>query len=130
MFVQGFRHGDAAPLPDGKALFHAVFGPHIDRIEPEYHFWHVTAPDGGEADIYTDSESCNDMMLNHFSSGDVLNLLAEFAQRANAVIMPAGGPILLTSPSQREHLPSDLLDALPVILVASGNDIDDAIRSA
>ena len=46
MFVQRF-HDDAPPMDP--ALFHAVFGPYIDRAEPECHFFHLRAPDGGEA---------------------------------------------------------------------------------
>jgi hypothetical protein len=123
VFVQGFHQGNAAPLPS--PAFHAVFGPHIDRTEPEHRYWHVTATDGSEADIYAraDGESFDGLILNHFNNGDVLDLLAEFARRTNAVIMPVGCPTLVTTPEQREHLPDDLLDAFPAIVIETGHDI-------
>ena len=130
MFVQGFHHGDVAPLRGGTAAFHAVFGPHIDRAEPEQHFWHVTTPDGGRAGIYADNESFDSIMLTHFSFGEVMDLLAEFAKRTNAVIMPVGCPTLLVSSDQREHLPQDLLDAQPAVVIVNGHDIAEAIRTA
>jgi hypothetical protein len=54
MFVQRF-HADEA-LPMNPALFSRVFGPYIDRVEPAHHFFHLRAPDGGEADIYAGME--------------------------------------------------------------------------
>jgi hypothetical protein len=130
VFVQGFQHGDAAPLPDGAAAFRAVFGPHVDRTEPQHHFVHLTTPDGGEASIYVDLESCDHLMLNHFSDGDVMDLLAEFARRTGAVIMPVGCPVLITAPDQLAHLPADLLDELPVAVITTGHDITEALRTA
>ncbi|SDW41553.1 hypothetical protein SAMN05421504_101520 [Amycolatopsis xylanica] len=128
VFVQGFHHGTAALLPS--AAFHAVFGPRIDRTEPARNYWHVVAADSSESDIYArvDGESFDGLMLSRFTDGDVLDLVAEFARRANAVIMPVGGPILLITPGQHRHLPADLLDAGDVITVANGHDIAAAIR--
>jgi len=48
MFAQGFDAGDAAPMP---SLAFDMFRPHVDRTQPEHHFWHPRTPDGGEADI-------------------------------------------------------------------------------
>lgn len=52
-FVQSFRHGDAVPMPS--AIFHAVFGQHIQHAEPEHHVWHIQTPDNSNADIYATS---------------------------------------------------------------------------
>jgi hypothetical protein len=131
VFVQGFRHGAAAALPT--AAFHAVFRPHIDRIKPEHGYHHVTAPDHGQAHIYAqvNGEYFTGFMVNHFSEGDVLDLLADFAHRAHAVILPVGCPTLLVSPDQREHLPAELLgNDSRITIVTTGHDIRTAIRSA
>jgi hypothetical protein len=130
VFVQRFAHGDTTPMPS--VVFHAVFGPHIDRTEPERQFWHVQAPDGGEADIYADveGESCGSLMINHFSNGDVLDLLVEFARQADAVIMPVGCPVLLTAPAQHGHLPDELLSSCATAVITNGHDINMAIASA
>jgi hypothetical protein len=50
MFVQRFSNGDAAPM--AAEVFWAVFGPHVERPEPELDFWRARVADGGEADIY------------------------------------------------------------------------------
>lgn len=54
MFVQRFEQGDAAPMP-GDA-FRAVFAPRADRREPQHGYWHISADDGGTADIYATEE--------------------------------------------------------------------------
>jgi hypothetical protein len=69
-------------------------------------------------------------MLNHFTNGDVLDMLAEYAKRADAVIMPVGCPVLLAAPGQREHLPEGLLDACGSIVIANGRDITAATSTA
>jgi hypothetical protein len=124
MFVQGFDGGDAAPIPSSAF---DVFRPHIDRAEAEHDFWHVRAPDGGEADIYGDvtSGTFGGFMISHFSPGDVLDLLAEFTIRAGAVILPQDGPAMMTAETQRQHLPDGFGD--DAIVVRSGEDIQHVI---
>lgn len=128
VFVQGFRQAEAMPLPS--AHFHAVFGPYVDRTVPEQEFWHVTTPDGGEADIYVDVDGaiCSSLLINHYSRGQVLDLIAEFAVRANAVIMPTGCPVLLPVPNMLDELPLELLDPPPVV-ISVGADIEAALRT-
>lgn len=69
-------------------------------------------------------------MLTRVVEGEVLDLLVEFVQRADAVIMPVGCPVLLAAPGQREHLPEGLLDACGSLVIATGRDITAAIASA
>jgi hypothetical protein len=128
VFVQGFRQADATPLPS--APFHAVFGPYVDRTVPEQEFWHITTPDGGDADIYVDAggETFTSLLINHFTAGQVLDLLARFAERANAVIMPVGGPILVPAPGLLDELPAELLEPAPLV-VETGEDIEAAFRT-
>ncbi len=126
VFVQGFRQGDATPLPS--APFHAVFGPYVDRTVPEQEFWHITTPDGGDADIYVDpsGETFNGLLINHFTAGQVLDLLVRFAERANAVIMPVGCPLLVPVPELLEQLPAELLEPAPLV-VENGEDLEAVI---
>lgn len=128
MFVQRFEHGDVAPVPT--SVFEAVFRSYVDKSEPEFDFLHIRVPDGGEADIYARlvESTFDGLMINNFSPGTVLDLLAEFARRAGAVILPPGCPVLVTDPDQCPHLPG-YLPPDPVV-IATGADIEAALRSA
>jgi hypothetical protein len=126
MFVQDFDAGDAAPMPSSAF---DVFRPHVDRIKPEHHFWHVRTPDGGEADIYADVTpgTFDSLMISRFSDGAPLDLLAEFTIRASAVILAPGGPAMLTAEAQRQHLPDDF--QRDAIVVRNGDDIRQAFTA-
>jgi hypothetical protein len=126
MFVQGFQAGHAAPLPSSAF---DVFKPHIDRTQPEHHFWHVRTPDGGEADIYADVTPgiFDSLMISHFSGGSPLDLLAEFTTHARGVILAPGGPAMLTSEIQRQHLPGDFQH--DAIVLRNGDDIRQALTT-
>jgi hypothetical protein len=126
MFVQGFNGGDAAPMPSSAF---DVFRPHVDRTQPEHHFWHLRTPDDGQADIYANvtSGTFKSLMISRFSDGDPLDLLAEFTIRAAAVILAPGGPAMLIAETQRQHLPEELQhDAM---VVRNGDDIRQALRT-
>ncbi|UAK31334.1 hypothetical protein K8O92_26540 [Nocardia asteroides] len=121
IFVQAFRDGNAKPMP--AEAFLEVFGPHVETTEPDNRYWQVHAPDGGRADIYASivDQRLDSVLLNHFSTGDVLDLVVEFARKAGAVIMPVGCPTLLVDAGQGQHLPEPLQDTAH--LVATGADI-------
>jgi hypothetical protein len=68
------------------------------------------------------------LMINHFSDGDPIDLLVEFAIRSNGVILAPGCPAMLTAESQREHLPDDF--ELDVIVVRNGDDIRHVLRTS
>lgn len=121
MFVQRFRGEDALPMDPN--AFHAVFGPYIDRVEPEFTFFHLRTPDGGEADVYAGMEpEFDDMMINHFSAGQVLDLVVEFARAVGAVIMPVGCPTCVVDADQIPHLPEPL--RAEARLVVNGADVE------
>jgi hypothetical protein len=126
MFVQAFAAGDAAPMPSSAF---EVFRPHIDQARPEDHFWHLRTPDGGEADTYADVSpgTFGSLMISHFSQGCPLDLLAEFAIRAGAVILAPDGPAMITSETQRQHLSGDFQG--DAIIVRNGDDIRKAITA-
>jgi hypothetical protein len=106
-----------------------VFRPHVDRTQPEHHFWHVRTPDGGEADIYADVTpgTFNGLTISRFSDGDPLGLLAEFTIRASAVILAPDRPAILTAEAQRQHLPRDFQHN--AVVVRSGDDIRQTLRA-
>jgi hypothetical protein len=126
MLVLRFQGGDSVPMPS--AAF-GVLRPHIDKNEPGYHFWHLRAIDGGEADIYAavEPETIDSLMISHFSAGAVLDLLAEFARQAGAVIVPPGCPVLLTARTRRQDLPAELQPT--AVVVRDGQDIERALRA-
>jgi hypothetical protein len=126
MFVMRFHDGDVAAMKDN--AFREVWGPYVDRAEPEFDLWHVRATDGGEADIYAcvKGETFDSLMISRFSSGDVLSLLFEFITAADAVVLPPGCPTLLVQEDQRDHLPEELrADAL---VVGSGADVERVLQ--
>ncbi len=118
LFVQRFKDGDSAPMPSGAF---DVFRPHVDRTEPQFHFWHVRTADG-EAEIFANIESgtFGSLMIASFSGGAVLGLLIEFARQADAVILAPGCPSLLMAETQREHLPDELQADTLVVQGADG----------
>ena len=126
MFIQGFRAGEARPMP--AAAFHEVLGPHLTDHEPEHGFWRLRAPDGGEADVYAvvEEEALEGIMLDDIGVGGVLDLALRFARRADAVILPAGCPALLVDEQQASELPDELRADTRV--VTRGSDIEAAVR--
>jgi hypothetical protein len=124
MFVQRFR--DEKVLPLDPIAFHAVFGSYVDRVGPEFSFFHLRTPDGGEADIYARMQPDFDgMTITRFSAGQVLDLVVEFARAVDAVIMPVGCPTCVIDEAQISHLPEPLrADAR---LVTNGADVEAAI---
>lgn len=106
-----------------------VFRPFADHVSAEHNHWHMSLPGGDDATIYAEvtPQTCGSLMMNHFSPGRPLDLLAEFAVRARGVIFASGdGPAMLTSESQREHLPEDF--AFDLVLVQTGDDVRRALR--
>jgi hypothetical protein len=126
MFVQRLSDGDAA-MPSSAF---EVFRPHVDRTQPEHHFWHLRTPDDGEADIYADVTpgTFDSLMISHFSDGGPLDLLAEFTIRAGAVVLAPDAPAMLTAEAQRQHLPNEL--QRDAVVIRSGDDIRQVLRTS
>lgn len=123
LFVQGFQDGEARPL--AREVFDHVFGEHVAVTGPDLGFCRLRTPDGGEADIHIGEGPFSGFVMNHFSAGDVLDLVVEFARRADAVIMPIGCPTLLARPEQFAHLPIELQADARVVTI--GADVAKAI---
>jgi len=127
MFVQRFERGEAASMAG--AAFLAVFEPHVDRREPEHGYWHVSADDGGTADIYATltGETLDGLMISRFSVGQVLDMLVTFIGMADAVVIPPDCPTMLAHEGQREHLPGELRDE--IVVVRAGADVESVLRN-
>jgi hypothetical protein len=127
MFVQRFEHGDAAPM--GADAFRSVFGPSVDRREPQLNYWHVCTDDGGTADVYAAlaGGTLDSVMISRFSGGLVLDMLVRFIVLADAVVLPPGCPTLLADEGQRHHLPEEL--RAEAVVVQVGADVELALQS-
>ena len=127
MFVQRFEQGDAAPMAGDAFL--AIFQPRVDRREPQHSYWHITADDGGEADVYAAlaHDTLDSLMISRFSAGAVLDMLVKFIRLADAVVLPPACPTLLAHEGQRHHLPEEL--RADAVVVQAGRDVERVLRS-
>ncbi|WP_346535480.1 hypothetical protein [Micromonospora sp. DPT] len=127
MWVQRFVDGEPGPMP--VEAFRAVFGPHIDRLHPQFACAQVTVPDGGDATFYgyTPEEKLDSLMISHFSPGQVLDLLLEYARRADAVVIPPDCPTMMTAERQRIALPSELRQT--AVVVGNGADVEKVLAA-
>ncbi|MFR9780904.1 hypothetical protein ACL02O_33320, partial [Micromonospora sp. MS34] len=127
MFVLRFEHGEPTSMPG--SAFRAAFQPYIDRTEPEYDYWHVNAPDGGDAGLYAGltDDTLDGFMINRFSPGMVLDMLFRFIVLADAVVVPPDRPTMLADEGQREHLPEEL--RADAVVVRRGLDIQGVIEA-
>ncbi len=126
IFVYRFIDGHSVPIP--ASIFEESFLAIADRRDPEFDFWHIRAADNGEADIYAkpDRDGLTSVMISRCKGEAILDLIAEFARRADAVIILPGCATALTNATQRRHLPPDLADSA---LVHDGSGISTLLAS-
>ncbi|MEU0548806.1 hypothetical protein [Micromonospora sp. NPDC005979] len=127
LFVQRFEQGDAAPM--AADAFLAVFESRVDRREPQDRYRHISADDGGTADLYADlaDDTLGSLMISRFSFGAVLDMLVTFIGLADAVVLPPGCPTLLAHEGQRHHLPEELRAG--ALVIRSGADVERILRN-
>lgn len=127
MFVQRFEQGAAAPMAGDAFL--AVFEPRVDRREPQHNYWHVSADDGGRADVHAAlaGGTLGSLMISRFSAGAVLDMLVTYLGLADAVVLPPGCPTLLAHEGQRHHLPEEL--RADAVVVQAGADVERVLQS-
>ena len=108
------------------AAFDEVFGPHVIDAAPEHGYWRVRAPDGSEATLNATVELrfFHDLHLRYSGAG-VMDLLVEFAKRANGVIYSSYGPTMLVAEEQREQLPAEL--KADTVVIHDSDDIGRAL---
>lgn len=127
MSVQRFEQGDGAPMAGDAFL--AVFEPCVDRREPRHSYWHISADDGGTADVYAAlaGGTLDSLMISRFSAGAVLDMLVKFIGLADAVVLPPGCPTLLAHEGQRQQLPEEL--RAEAVVVQAGADVERVLQS-
>jgi hypothetical protein len=127
LLVVGFRDGEVRPLR--RAVFDAVLRPYIRHSETDPGFHILRTEDGGEGCLYADldGDDLDGVMFDTATPGQVLDLVAEFARAADAVLVPVGHPTLLLRPGQADHLPEAMRDN--TLLVQTGADIDAVLTS-
>ena len=101
VFLQAFRHGDAATT-DGAAAF-AILEPRIsDRDEG----WaRVRTADGG-ADVYGIDDPSTGLMVNHAEGHRIWDVVHDLALAVGYAVMPVGCPTCVASDDVRKHLPT------------------------
>ncbi|MFY1620635.1 hypothetical protein [Micromonospora sp. WMMD736] len=127
MFVQRFEQGDAVPM--AADAFLAVFESRVDRREPQDRYWHISADDGGTADLYAAlaDDTLGSLMISRFATGAVLDMLITFIGLADAVVLSPGCPALLAHEGQRRHLPEELRAG--AVVTSSSVDVERVLRN-
>jgi hypothetical protein len=106
-------------------LGQALLAPHVVAREPEHGFMHIRAGDGGEAIVYASPGS---IMINRFSWGGILDIVADLVTALGAVILLPEGVAILGLAEDRQHLPVEL-QADAVVVDLSGAAIESVIES-
>ncbi|MFK4101372.1 CbrC family protein [Streptomyces sp. NPDC019531] len=103
-----WRFVDEEPAPMDETAIRDVLGPvTVGGMPPTGlpEFWDLEAEDGGGSEVYGDALG---LTFNRFSPGRILDRVAELARRTGAGVMPHDCPMILTSESDRRHLPESL----------------------
>jgi uncharacterized protein CbrC (UPF0167 family) len=113
MYVCRFIDGE--PVPMDETAIRDVLGPVTVGGMPASGLpesWDLEAEDGGDSEVYGDSEW---LTFNRFATGAILDRVAELARRTGAVVLPQDCPAILPSEADRKHLPEPLrADAIVV----------------
>ncbi|GAA2021302.1 hypothetical protein GCM10009839_17800 [Catenulispora yoronensis] len=127
IWLRRFDRGNTVPMD--QATFQTVTSPHVARQEPEHNFLLLRMPDGGEADVYANTDpdgSLGSVMLTHFCRGLVLGVVAELANALEAAVLLQEGIALVSSADQRANLVPELQQDA-VIIELSGEAIQAVI---
>ncbi|MGW0811671.1 CbrC family protein [Streptomyces viridiviolaceus] len=109
IYVYRFRDGDIVPMEG--ALVREVLEPYAPYEAPgEEHVAWVRAADGSEADVSVD----HGVSFARPGSG-VLDIVAELARRTGAAVLPGVEGAIVTSESDRQHLPQALRESAFVV---------------
>ncbi|MFK0155099.1 CbrC family protein [Streptomyces sp. NPDC090493] len=109
------RFVDGEPVPMDETVIRDVLGPVTVGGMPASGLpesWDLEAGDGGGSEVYGDSTG---LSFNRFSTGAVLDRMAELVRRTDAVMLPQDGPAIVGDETDRGHLPEPLrADAIVV----------------
>jgi hypothetical protein len=126
VFVCRFVNGEPASLD--QQVVNEVLAPYVTERDPEHGFLHLKAGDGGEADIYANSETS--IMINHFGVGEIMDVVADLLKRLEAVLVLPGGTVVLHRAEDRAHLSQSFRDEWSVVVASTGEKITEAIRAS
>ncbi|WP_344386954.1 hypothetical protein [Streptomyces vastus] len=104
----------------------AALDPYVTARDPEHGFLQLTAGDGGQADVYTSTDT--NITVSHFSVGEIMDVIADLLQRLGAVLVLPGGTVVLQREEDREHLSQDLKDGWTHVVASTAEEIAEAIR--
>ncbi|WP_327304791.1 hypothetical protein OG730_15445 [Streptomyces sp. NBC_01298] len=116
IFLVRFVDGEVVALDAER--FRQVTEPYVVAGGPEEGFSQVRAEDGGEADLYHESQNEAGMVCvtaTHFACGAMLGVLARLAAALGASIVPQSGGALIFHEEDRGHLSADLQETALVI---------------
>lgn len=116
IFLLRFVDGEVVALDAER--FRQVTEPYVVAGGPEEGFSQVRAEDGGEADLYHQSQDetgMSSVMATHFARGAMLGLLARLAAALGASIVPQDSGALIFHEEERKHLSPDLQESAVVI---------------
>lgn len=124
IWIQRFAHGDAAAMDDERGQ--EILAPYVVERKPEHGFLRIRASDGGDAAIYATPGS---IMVDRFSPGGILDIIADMVQRLEAVILLPEGVAIVRSEEDRSHLPAELRADAVIIVDLCGAAILNVIGS-
>lgn len=127
IYVQAFTNGNAASRPSDAVR--ALLLEHATAHDQAGGFVQITY-NGASADVYglpEEGSALDGLMFNHVEDA-AFELIVKAAQEADAVVMPVGCAVCVTSESQLAHLPAELREVVQV--VRSGAELRAAISQA
>lgn len=124
LFAGAFEGGNAVPRPEARPAILDVLRPFIVTGPDEFGVCRTRTVDGGGAVFYLDSDRAG-FLVNHFSTGDTMDLIVRAASAGGLVIYGPGLPAILTDARQLAELPEALRDIEfgPPVLVGSGDEL-------
>ncbi|MEU6182583.1 hypothetical protein [Streptomyces coeruleorubidus] len=94
--------------------------------DPEHGSLQLTAGDGGQADVYTSTDT--NITISRCSVGEIVDVIADLLKRLGALLVLPGGTVILQRAADRAHLPQDLKDGWSHVVAPTGEEIAEAIR--
>jgi hypothetical protein len=110
-------------MDGGSAL--SLLTPYVVDRDSRHGFVRIRANDGGQAGVYMSPDS---FVVNRFSSGGILDIVADVVIQLRAMVLLPEGVAILTTEEDRPHLPAELRNAA-VVADLSGATLQGVIDS-
>ncbi|MGA5870350.1 hypothetical protein [Streptomyces cinereoruber] len=115
-----FAGGEPQVLDD--RVVRDVLAPHVVAASPDATEVVIRTADGGEAELHVTTDGIS---VHRFPPGDVLNVVAELADRLGATVLLPDGALVRDEP-QRANLPDGLRETAAVVAM-TGRGLRDAL---